>query len=157
MFAAIFSNFKYLLLAAIISIGLFIPLSIISEYIFTSPYLVMSVSSDSIVGFVLIIAVSIMSGIVVSMNVYRIKLLKQSKSKMSGSLFGSIIGASAGACGCGPVGFAVISTFGTIGGIATSFLSNYEIPIRLASIGILAYTYYATTKSLKTECSLKNN
>lgn len=157
MFATIFSNFKYLLLAVIISIGLFIPLSIISEYIFTSPYLVMSVSSDSMVGFVLIIAVSIMSGIVVSMNVYRIKLLKQSKSKMSGSLFGSIIGASAGACGCGPVGFAVISTFGTIGGIATSFLSNYEIPIRLASIGILAYTYYATTRSLKIECSLKNN
>ncbi len=153
----IFSNFRYLILSAIISLGLFVPLSIISEYIFTSPYLVMSVSLDSLLGFVLIIAVSVLSGIVVSMNVYRIKILQQSRNKIGGSLFGSIIGASAGACGCGPVGFAVISTFGTIGGVATSFLSNYEIPIRLASIGILAYTYYATTRSLTFECKLKNN
>lgn len=157
MFGAVFSNYKYMILATAISVGLFIPLSILSEYIFTSPYLIMSVPVDSILGFVLIIVVSVLSGVVVSMNVYRIKLLKQSKNKMGGSLFGSIIGASAGACGCGPVGFAVISTFGTVGGIATSFLSNYEIPIRLASIGILAYTYYATTRSLKMECSLKNN
>jgi hypothetical protein len=76
---------------------------------------------------------------------------------MGGSLFGSIIGASAGACSCGPVGFAVISTFGTIGGVATAFLSNYEIPLRLGAIAILAYTYYATTKALTSECKLKNN
>lgn len=157
LFGTIFSNFRYLIFSILIGVGLFVPLSILSEYLFFSPYLVMSVSLDSLLGFVLIVAVSALSGIVVSMNVYRIKLLQQSKSKMGGSLFGSIIGASAGACSCGPLGFAVISTFGTVGGIATSFLSNYEIPIRLASIGILAYTYYATTKSLTFECKLKNN
>jgi len=34
------------------------------------------------------------------------------KKKMGGGIFGSIIGAAAGACSCGPIGFAVISTFG---------------------------------------------
>lgn len=152
----IFSNFRYLILAGTISVGLFIPLAIISEYIFIEPYLIMHVSQDSALGFSLIVAVSVLSGVVISMNVYRIKLLQQSKSKMGGSLFGSIIGASAGACSCGPLGFAVISTFGTIGGVATAFLANYEIPLRIAAIGILAYTYYTTTKSLTFECKLKN-
>jgi hypothetical protein len=151
----IFSDYKYLVLAVMISIGFFIPLSIISEYIFVSPYLTMYIPPDGILGFALIITVSVLSGVVISMNVYRIKLLQQSKTKMGGSLFGSIIGASAGACSCGPVGFAVISTFGTIGGVATAFLSNYEIPLRLGAIAILAYTYYTTTKALTFECKIK--
>lgn len=151
----IFSDYKYLVLAVMISIGFFIPLSIISEYIFVSPYLTMYIPLDGILGFALIITVSVLSGVVISMNVYRIKLLQQSKTKMGGSLFGSIIGASAGACSCGPVGFAVISTFGTIGGVATAFLSNYEIPLRLGAIAILAYTYYTTTKALTFECKIK--
>lgn len=153
----IFSDFRYLVLAMLISVSLFIPLAIVSEYIFTEPYFIINISQDSILGFVLIIAVSMLSGVVISMNVYRIKLLHQSKSKMGGSLLGSIIGASAGACSCGPLGFAVISTFGTVGGVATAFLSNYEIPLRFVAIGVLAYTYYATRKSLTLECKLKNN
>lgn len=151
----IFADLKYLAVAVVISVGFFIPLSILSEYIFVSPYLVMHVPLDGMFGFALIVIVSVLSGIVISMNVYRIRLLQQSKTKMSGSLFGSIIGASAGACSCGPVGFAVISTFGTIGGVATAFLSNYEIPLRLGAIAILAYTYYSTTKALTFECKIK--
>lgn len=151
----VFSNFRYLVLAILISVGLFIPLSIISEYIFISPYIIMNIPIDRVLGFTLIVAVSVLSGIVVSMNVYRIKLLQQNKNKIGGSLFGSIIGASAGACSCGSLGFAAISTFGAIGGVATSFLSNYEIPLRILSIGILVYTYYTTTKSLNVECKIK--
>lgn len=151
----IFADRKYLAVAAVISIGFFIPLSMISEYIFISPYLVMHVPLDGMFGFALIVIVSVLSSIVISMNVYRIRLLQQSKTKMGGSLFGSIIGASAGACSCGPVGFAVISTFGTIGGVATAFLSNYEIPLRLGAIAILAYTYYSTMKTLTFECKIK--
>jgi len=96
---------------AIIIIGLFIPLAIISEYIFLEPYVVSHVPYDRMGGFVLIVAVSVLSGIVLTMNVFRIKALKNQARKMGGSLFGSILGASAGACSCGPIGFAVISTF----------------------------------------------
>jgi len=152
----VFSNRKYLLIAAIISIGLFVPLAIVSEYIFIKPYLVMDIPSDRIIGFSLIVALSVLSGLVIAMNAYRIKILHNQARKMSGGLFGSIIGASAGACSCGPIGFAIISTFGTTGGIATAFVSNYEIPLRLVALAILGFTYYTTTKSLSLECKIKN-
>ncbi|MBM3911244.1 MAG: hypothetical protein FJ356_06305 [Thaumarchaeota archaeon] len=128
----------------------------VSEYIFIKPYLVMDIPSDRIIGFSLIVALSVLSGLVIAMNAYRIKILHNQARKMSGGLFGSIIGASAGACSCGPIGFAIISTFGTTGGIATAFVSNYEIPLRLVALAILGFTYYTTTKSLSLECKIKN-
>ncbi len=150
----VFSNYIYVVLAAVIFIGLLIPLLIISEFIFLEPYVIGYISSGSEFGFALIVIVSALSGLVVSMNVFRIKKLHTSRKKMGGSVFGSIIGAAAGACSCGPIGFAVISTFGTVGGIATSFLTNYEIPLRLGAIALLIFVYYTTTRSLKIECQL---
>ena len=79
-----------------------------------------------------------------------------SKKKMSGGVLGSIIGSAAGACGCGPVGFALFSTFGSLGASASAFLTNYEIPIRLAAIALLAITYFTTVRSLKVECKFDN-
>ena len=105
-------------------------------------------------GFVLILAVCVMSAIVIPMNIYRIKILQKSTSKIGTSIFGSIIGASAGICSCGPIGFALISTFGAAAGTATAFLSNYEIPLRLGSVGLLCLVYYTTTKSISSECKI---
>jgi hypothetical protein len=76
-------------------------------------------------------------------------------TKISGSVLGSIIGASAGICSCGPIGFSIISTFGTIAGTATAFLTNYEIPLRLASLGILCLVYYTTIRSISVECKIQ--
>jgi len=92
--------------------------------------------------------------LVIPMNIFRINILKKSKQKMSGGIFGSVIGAAAGACSCGPIGFAVISTFGSVGATATTFLTNYEIPIRIIAIGILTITYFTTIRSLKIECKI---
>ena len=78
----------------------------------------------------------------------------RTKARKCHGVFGSMIGAVAGACSCGPIGFAVISTFGAAGGVATSFLTNYEIPIRFLAIAILVFTYYTTAKSLKVECKI---
>ena len=144
-------------LATLIAVGLFLPLSIISEYFYVQPYLTWHIPSDRALGFSLIVAVSIMSGIVLSMNVYRITALKNSMKKMGSGFVGSIIGATAGACSCSSVGFAFVSTFGTVGGIATSFLTNYEIPLRLVALAILGYTYYATTKVISSERKIKLN
>jgi len=150
----VFSNYPFVVLASAIFVGLLIPLLIISEYIFLEPFLIGYIAEDRELGFVLIIVVSALSGLVVSMNVFRIRLMRMSKKKMGGSVFGSVIGSVAGACGCGPIGFAMISTFGSIGGVAFSFLTTYEIPLRLAAIGFLVFVYYTTTKSLKIECQL---
>ena len=116
----------------------------------------MYVPYEGVFGFSLIVAVSALSGLVLSMNIFRIRGLRKSSKKMGGGVMGSIIGASAGACGCGPVGFALISTLGSIGGTAAAFLTNYELPIRLVALAILGFTYYTTTKSLSMECEIRN-
>ena len=155
MIRTVFSNFIYVILSVAIFSFMLTGLLILSEYIFLEPYVVGHLPSGSEIGFVLIVILSALSALVIPMNIFRINILKTSKQKIGGSVFGSIIGASAGACSCGPVGFAVISTFGSVGATATSFLTNYEIPIRIIAIAILILTYFTTVKSLKTECSIK--
>ena len=152
----VFSNLKYLFLSITIFISMLFGLLILSEYIFLEPYVVSHVPSGTEFGFILIVSISALSALVLPMNVFRITILQKSKQKMGGSIFGSIIGAAAGACSCGPIGFAVISTFGSVGATATAFLTNYEIPIRLVAIGILTITYFTTVKSLKIECKINS-
>lgn len=147
-----FSSYPYCILATIVFVSMLLPISILSEFIFVEPFFIFSITEHSAFSFVLVLGVSIMSAIVIPMNVYRIKALQKNTSKIGGSLLGSIIGASAGICSCGPIGFSIISTFGTVAGTATSFLTNYEIPLRLGSIGLLCLVYYTTTRSISSEC-----
>src|SRR3989337_302177 len=135
MIKLVFADYRYIILAVAIFVGMLIPLSIISEFIFLEPYVIAHIPSGGEISFFLILVVSALSGLVLAMNVYRINAFRNSpKKKMGGGLFGSLIGAAAG--------------------IATAFLANYEIPIRLVAIAILAYTYYATVKSLAVECKI---
>ncbi|MBL7018879.1 MAG: hypothetical protein ISR81_08215 [Nitrosopumilus sp.] len=153
----VFSNLKYLVLSLVIFSSMLAGLLILSEYIFLEPYVVSHIPSGTEFGFVLIVMISALSGLVLPMNIFRINILKKSKQKMGGGILGSVIGAAAGACSCGPIGFAVISTFGSVGATATAFLTNYEIPIRIIAIGILVITYFTTVKSLKIECKFDPN
>ena len=152
----VFSDIKYLLLSLMIFISMVLGLLILSEYIFLEPYVIGHVPSGSELGFVLIVILSALSALVLPMNIFRINILKTSKQKMGGGVFGSIVGAAAGACSCGPIGFAVISTFGSVGATATAFLTNYETPIRIIAIAILIITFFTTIKSLKVECKIRS-
>jgi uncharacterized membrane protein YraQ (UPF0718 family) len=133
---------------------MFIPLSYIAEYLFFQPRFVLFVPDYSAFGFSLVVIVSALTGLVLSMGIYRILILKSGKKKMSSGFIGSIIGASAGACSCGSIGFAVISVFGAVGGAATAFLANYEVPLRLLSIAILVVTYFYMVRGLTRECNV---
>ena len=132
-----------------------IPLSILSEFLFIEPFFVIHVIEDRAFSFTLLVAISFMSAVVIPMNIYRIRTLQKSTTKIGGSLLGSIIGAAAGICSCGPIGFSIISTFGTVAVTATAFLTNYEIPLRLASLGLLCLVYYTTAKSISIECKIQ--
>ena len=134
---------------------MFIPLSILSEFLFIEPFIIFHIIEDRIVSFALIASISLMSAIVIPMNIYRIRTLQKNITKISGSVLGSIIGASAGICSCGPIGFSIISTFGTVAGTATAFLTNYEIPLRLVSLGLLCLVYYTTIRSISVECKIQ--
>lgn len=150
-----FSNFKYLVVGALIFVAMFFALSYLSEFVFFEPYFVLYISEGREFIFGTIIAVSALSALVIPMNVFRIAVYRKRASKISGSLAGTILGISAGACSCGPVGFAIVSTFGTVGGVATSFLTVYEVPLRLLSIAVLGLVYYTTSRSIRQECDIR--
>ena len=152
-FETVYSNYTYILIAIGIFFLLFFPLITISEFLFFEPFIVFSIYPETTLSFLLIVILSFFSALAVSMNIYRVKLIKKTK-KIGSSIIGTIIGASAGACSCGPIAFSIITTFGTAGSIASSFLSIYEIPIRLTSIGILGIVIFVTTKSLSRECKI---
>jgi len=150
----IFSNSLYVILSVVIFTFMLIGMLILSEYIFLEPYLVGNISQGTEFGFVLIVILSMLSALVIPMNVYRINILKKSKGKVGGSVFSSFIGSAAGACSCGPIGFAVVSTFGSVGATTLAFLTNFELPLRIGAIALLTFTYYTTVKSLKIECKV---
>ena len=152
-FETVYSNYTYILIAIGIFFLLFFPLITISEFLFFEPFIVFSIYPETTLSFLLIVFLSFFSALAVSMNIYRVKLIKKTK-KIGSSIIGTIIGASAGACSCGPIAFSIITTFGTAGSIASSFLNVYEIPIRLTSIGILGIVIFVTTKSLSRECKI---
>ena len=153
-FKLVFSSYPYVILSIIVFVSMLIPLSTLSEFIFVEPFLVFNVTASNAFSFALLLTVSTLSAIVIPMNIYRVRTLQKSTSKIGGGVLGSIIGASAGICSCGPFGFALISTFGAAAGTATAFLSNYEILLRLGSVGILCLVYYTTTKSISSECKI---
>ena len=150
----VFSKPTFLIMSCIIFVFMTVGMLMLSEYIFLDPYIVSHLPSGTEIGFALILTISALSALVIPINVYRIAVMRSSMRKISGGSMGSIIGVAAGACSCGPVGFAVISTFGSIGASATAFLTVYEIPIRVIAIAILVITYFTTMKSLKIECKI---
>ncbi len=153
-FAIVYSNKKYLYLSCVIFVTLLVSLSLVSEFIFLSPTVVFYVPAYAFADFILILIISAISGIVASFSIYRIRTMKNSLNRSGIGFFGSIIGAGAGACSCGSIGFSTVSLFGSIGGTATSFLTNYETPLRLISIAILCYTYYVSAKDITVKCKI---
>lgn len=129
-------------------------LLVLSEYIFLEPYIIGHIAPGMELGFALIVILTTLSAVVIPMNIYRINILKKSKRKVTGSVFGSFIGSVAGICSCGPIGFAVFSTFGSVGATGLAFLTNYELPIRIVAIALLIVTYFTTIKSLEIECKI---
>ena len=152
-FVLVYSNPSYIIFSIGVFFLLFIPLILVSEFLFLEPFFVFSIYPETFLSFLLIIILSSLSALAVSLNLYRVKLIKDTR-KIGSSIFGTILGASAGACSCGPIAFSLITTFGTAGSIATSFVTAYEIPIRLISIGILVTVVYVTIKSLSRECKV---
>ena len=150
----VFSKPMYVLLASVIFFTMLFGLLVASGYVFLEPYVTGHLPYGMEFGLSLIVILSALSALVIPMNVFRTITIRSSKRKMGGSVLGSTIGAASGVCSCGPIGFAVISTFGSVGATASAFLTYYEIPIRIGAIAVLALTYYITVRSLKIECKV---
>lgn len=145
-------GWSYVLMAVAITASMTFLLLYLSEFIFLEPNITGHIPQGTEVSFVLVLAISVLSGLVIPMNVYRIMTVKV---RSTGGFMGSFVGAVAGACSCGPAGFAIISTFGGVGAITTAFLANYEVPIRAAALAILCVSWYMAHRSLRLECGIR--
>jgi len=146
----VFSDSKHIILSVAIFVGMFIPLMIFLSYLFYEPFLVFHVSGSDIFGFSLVVIISALTGLVLSMAVYRVRILRNRTKNMRLSVIGSIMGAGAGACGCISMNIAIVPFLLPIAGVIT-FLDAYAIPLRLISITILGFTYFITVKGITSE------
>ena len=153
----VFTKGSYIGIAVAVSIGFFTLFNALDEYLFFSPILTFYVPPDGIANFSISIAIIVLLGIVVSMNVYMFKHLHVGLKESSSWLSGSFIATATGACGCTLLGFAIISTFGGAGILASSFLTNYQVPLKLASLAILFVAYYSVRKSMIKTCVVKKD
>jgi hypothetical protein len=130
-------------------------LNVFDQLLFFSPVLVFYLPDDAVAGFIITNITSILMGLLIAMNVY---VVRNSKIRLDKSLFsGSILGIASTACAsCSSIGFLVISTFGGFGIIATDFLTNYQTPLRIISIGILMWALYSVHNKITRPCIFNN-
>ncbi|HYO05527.1 MAG TPA: hypothetical protein VER14_00905 [Phototrophicaceae bacterium] len=130
-----------------------ISFNMLDQLLFFSPIVYFYIPDDAILGFIITNTSATLLAIVFSMNVYVIRNadLRLDKSLLSGSLLGIV---SSTCASCSSVGFLIISTFGGAGIIATGFLTNYQIPLKLLSIGILIWALYVVYNRITKSCTV---
>ena len=152
----VFGNSFYVVLAIATAVLFWVIFNILDDLLFFSPILVFYLPNDAITSFVLSNVTSMLLGLVVAMNAY---IFRHTRTRINkASLFsGSTLSVITSACAsCSSLGFFLISTFGSVGLLASTILSNYQIPLRLISIGLLFWATYSASKRLATSCVLDN-
>lgn len=152
----VFSIPAYVIIAVSITIPFWILFNVFDQLIFFDPIWIFYLPEDAIIGFILTTIVSILLGMLISMNIY---VWRHSKLKFSrASLFsGSSLSIISGVCSsCSSVGFLLISTFGSIGIIASNLLTVYQIPLRIISIAILIFALYSVHKRITQTCAIES-
>jgi hypothetical protein len=143
-FKVVFSKWMYCIVAGSIGVIFWIIFNVFEQLLFFTPVLIFYLPSDGVVSFILTNIISILLGIVVSMNIYVIRhsrLRVSFKSFISGSGL-SIL--SSTCASCSSLGFLLISIFGGAGLATSTFfiqLSNtytYSISC-IIDMGIILY------------------
>ncbi len=153
-FRIVFSRWFYLSIAAITAAIFWTVFSIFDQLLFFSPIVIFYLPDDAVIGFILSTLISILLGIIVSMNLY---ILKHSKLKMNLASFfsGSTVSVLSSTCAsCSSLGFLLVSTFGGAGIAASTFLSNYQTPLRVLSIVLLIWALYSIINKLSQTCKI---
>ena len=148
--------FLYVLVSVLVFSSFWTFFNVLDQLLFFPPVLFFYVPDDAVVGFMLTNVIAFLLGIVVSMNVY---VIRNSRLRLDKSLFsGSLLGIASGVCAsCSSIGFLIISTFGGAGIVATGFLTNYQIPLRLASIFIVVWALYSVSNRIAKSCILDDS
>jgi hypothetical protein len=150
----VFTRPIYLAITTGVAVGFWVMFNVLDELLFFSPIFVFYLPGDAVASFILSNITAPLLGVVVAINVY---VFRNSKVKLSrGSLFsGSSISVISSTCAsCSSLGFFLVSTFGSAGLLASTIMSNYQIPLRLLSVGLLVWALYSVSKKLTKSCTV---
>jgi hypothetical protein len=155
VFRLVFSSWLYTAIAASSAVILWTTFNVLDGLILLTPVLTfyLPIPEDAQVGFLLSIMTAALAGVVISMNFFLFKAgLKVGKTSfLSGSTLGTI---SSICASCSSVGFYLASTFGIAGVAASSFLSNYQTPLRIAAIIILVFACITAHRKIGRACRI---
>lgn len=130
------------------------------EFYFVSPYLAFYVDPGRLPVFFLDVAISGLSGIVITTSVYEISTFPALKGvHRRAGLLGVAAAFVAGACPCYYL-VPLLAVAGGAGGILAAFgilFYDYQIPIKLGSLALLAFTAFTQERSLRAACELPAN
>ena len=154
----VFSNWKYVLLAAIIAGGCWILFTVLEKLLFFSPIISFWIPFDARLNFIISNIIATMIGITVSMNIYflthtrRIKKKNNKKKSLNAWVSApSILAVTSSACiSCSSsLGFLILTTIGPGLGVAvSSFMLEYQIPIRLITLGLLVSAFVSSSAAI---------
>jgi hypothetical protein len=147
-----FARAEYVMLAAGVTAAFWVVFNVLDGLLFFDPVIAFYIPDDAAIRFTLSTVTSPLLGIVAAMNVY---VFRNSKVKIgSASLFsGSSISVISSTCAsCSSLGFFLVSTFGSAGVLASTIMSNYQIPLRLISVGLLLWALVAVSNRLANSC-----
>lgn len=152
-FLMVFAKKKHVAIALAVAGGLWVLMMNLDQLLFFSPVFAFYIPADAWTNFTLSTIVSALLGVVVSMNVY---IFRTSKVRLGGSFFsGSTLGLVSSCCaGCTSAGFFLVTTFGVAGVAAMGVLAQYQLPLRLASIGLLVWAYYSAQRRIGQSCAI---
>lgn len=153
----VFSNRFYVAIAVVVAVMFWIIFNVFDGLLFFSPIVTFyyPLPEDAVPGFILSNITAALVGIVVAMNVY---VFRNYKVKFGTSLFsGSTLGTISSMCAsCSSVGFFLVTMFGSAGVAASSFISNYQWPLRVIAIGLLIWAYYSAHRRITASCLLNH-
>ena len=156
-FKMVFSRWLYVLIAVIMGSVFWILFNIFDQLLFFSPIIIFYLPDDAIVSFLISNITAILLGIIISMNIYVFKYLKLRRNFTSLFSWSSISIISSACASCSSIGLLLVTTLGGIGVSALTFLSNYQMPLRLVSIMLLIWAYYSISNKLTKSCIINYN
>jgi len=150
-FLSVISQKKYAMMMFGISALFWIILNVIDQLLFFWPVVTFYLPEEKIISFIISTTTAVMLGVVITLNVNAISNSRKfSRSFLSGSSVGI---ASCACAGCSSIGMTIASTFGGVGAAAFALFVVYQLPLRMVSLALLAWSFYSILKTLRSNPS----
>jgi len=151
----VLSKWPYIILGGVVTTIFWIIFNVFDQLLFFSPVVTFYLPDNAVAGFIISNITAVLAGAVISMNLYVIRHSKGLKTGIVSLFSGSSMSVLSSTCAsCSSLGFLLISTFGGLGITASTFLTNYQMPLRVISILVLIWAYYSISRKLTSSCVL---